>query len=147
MKKILLSPWLAIITFALLLTIKISNPFLVDVIKLKYYDYLMRGPAKQSEQIVIANISDKTIEKYGQYPFPRETYSKIIDDLYSHRAGVIGNTIIFSEPDRFNTDKNLTATLKQHPIILSQTLSTQSKPNQNIRKTGVAIVGDGKTTQ
>ena len=147
MKKILLSPWLAIITFALLLTIKISNPFLVDAIKLKYYDYLMRGPAKQSEQIVIANISDKTIEKYGQYPFPRETYSKIINDLYLHRVGVIGNTIIFSEPDRFNTDKNLTATLKQHPIILSQTLSTQSKPNQNIRKTGVAIVGDGKTTQ
>jgi len=147
MKKILLSPWLAIITFALLLTIKISNPFLVDAIKLKYYDYLMRGPAKQSEQIVIANISDKTIEKYGQYPFPRETYSKIINDLYLHRVGVIGNTIIFSEPDRFNTDKNLTATLKQHPIILSQTLSTQSKPNQNIRKTGVAIIGDGKTTQ
>jgi adenylate cyclase len=147
MKKILLSPWLAIVTFGILLTVKLSDPFLVEAIRLKFYDSLMRGPEKHSQQIVIANISDKTLEKYGQYPFPRETYAKIIKDLYDHHAGVVGSTILLPEPDRFHTDNVLADTLTKYPVVLSQTVNSGTKSNSDTRRTGVAIIGDGKATQ
>jgi adenylate cyclase len=145
--KVLLSPWLAIATVLLLLSVKLMNPFLVDSMKLKYYDYLMLGEPIKSEQIVVANIGEKAIEKYGQYPFPRETYSKIISDLYGANAGIVGSTILMSEPDRMGTDGVLSDTLKQYPVVLSQTLVEDCpKDIRPPRRTGIAVVGDGQPT-
>jgi adenylate cyclase len=145
--KVLLSPWLAVATLLLLLTVKLMNPFLVDSMKLKYYDYLMLGEPIKSEQIVVANIGEKAIEKYGQYPFPRETYSKIISDLYGANAGLVGSTILMPEPDRMGTDGSLANTLKEYPVVLSQTLVEDCpKDNRPPRRTGIAVVGDGQPT-
>ena len=145
--KVLLSPWLAVATILLLLSVKLMNPFLVDSMKLKYYDYLMLGEPVKSEQIVIANIGEKAIEKYGQYPFPRETYSKIISDLYGANAGLVGSTILMPEPDRMGTDGSLANTLKQYPVVLSQTLVEDcAKDIRPPRRTGIAVVGDGQPT-
>jgi len=146
LRNILLSPWLALITFSILLTIKFANPVFVDAVKLKFYDALMVSKPIQSDQIVLANISEKTLEKYGQYPFPREVYSKIVSDLYNSGAGVVGNTILFPERDRFNTDDSFSRTLKEYPVVLSQTVADCTRSNANTRRTGVAVVGDGKPT-
>jgi adenylate cyclase len=145
--KVLLSPWLAVATVLLLLSVKLMNPFLVDSMKLKYYDYLMLGEPVKSEQIVVANIGEKAIEKYGQYPFPRETYSKIISDLYGANAGIVGTTILMPEPDRMGTDGSLADTLNKYPVVLSQTLTNECvKDIRPIRRTGIAVVGDGQPT-
>ena len=145
--KVLLSPWLAVATILLLLSVKLMNPFLVDSMKLKYYDYLMLGEPVKSEQIVVANIGEKAIEKYGQYPFPRETYSKIISDLYGANAGLVGSTILMPESDRMGTDRVLADTLKEYPVVLSQTLVEDCpKDTRPPRRTGIAVVGDGQPT-
>lgn len=146
--KGLLSPWLALATVALLLAIKLSNPYLVDAMKLKFYDYLMLGKPVASEQIVVANIGEKAIEKYGQYPFPREVYSKIITDIYGRGAGIVGSTILMPEHDRFGTDNVLSDTLKQYPVVLSQAVTSDcgSKQNRSPQTTGVAVIGDGQST-
>jgi adenylate cyclase len=145
--KVLLSPWLAIATVLLLLSVKLMNPFLVDSMKLKYYDYLMLGEPVKSEQIVVANIGEKAIEKYGQWPFPREVHAKIISDLYGANAGIVGSTILMPEPDRMGTDRVLADTLKQYPVVLSQTLVEDCPKDTRLpRRTGIAVVGDGQPT-
>lgn len=145
--KILLSPWLTVATLLLLLSVKLMNPFLVDSMKLKYYDYLMLGEPVQSEQIVVANIGEKAIEKYGQWPFPREVHAKIISDLYGANAGLVGSTILMPEPDRMGTDGSLANTLKEYPVVLSQTLVEDcAKDIRPPRRTGIAVVGDGQPT-
>ena len=145
--KVLLSPWLAIATVLLLLSVKLMNPFLVDSMKLKYYDYLMLGEPIKSEQIVVANIGEKAIEKYGQWPFPREVHAKIISDLYGANAGIVGTTILMPEPDRMGTDGSLADTLNKYPVVLSQTLTDECvKDTRPTRRTGIAVVGDGQPT-
>ena len=146
-KKILLSPWLAVFTVAILFYVKLMDPFMVESTRLKFYDYLMLDRPVQSEQIVVANIGEKTLEKYGQYPFPRDTYAKIHEDLYNSGAGIVGSTIMFPEKDRFNGDSALAKSLSDYPVVLSQTLSTDcSKSSSGLKHTGVAVVGDGKST-
>lgn len=145
--KVLLSPWLAVATLLLLLSVKLMNPFLVDSMKLKYYDYLMLGEQIKSEQIVVANIGEKAIEKYGQWPFPREVHAQIISDLYGANAGLVGSTVLMPEPDRMGTDRVLADTLKQYPVVLSQTLVEDcAKDIRPPRRTGIAVVGDGQPT-
>ena len=147
-KTLLLSPWLALITFAVLLTVKLANPYLVESTRLKFYDYLMLGSPTQSEQIVTVNIGEKAIEKYGQWPFPREVHAKIINDLYSRGAAVVGSTVLMPERDRMGTDRVLADTLNQYPVVLSQTVSDScSRVSATIRKTGVAVIGDGEATE
>ena len=148
MKKILLSPWLALFTFALLLTFKLQDPYLVEATRLKFYDYIMLDKAKQSEQIVVINLGEKSIEKYGQWPFPREVHAKILDEIYSRRAALVGSTILMLEPDRMGTDSALADTLNKYPVVLSQTVSDScSRVSTTIRKTGVAVIGDGEATE
>ena len=146
-KKGLLSSWLALLTFAILLYVKIQDPFMAEAMRLKFYDYLMLGDPKQSEQIVVANIGEKALEKYGQYPFPRDTYAKIHSDLYNAGAGLVGTTILYPEPDRFGHDTTLQQSLSSHPVVLSQTLVADcSKSSAPSVRTGVAVVGDGQPT-
>jgi adenylate cyclase len=139
---------LALITFAVLLTVKLANPYLVESTRLKFYDYLMLGSPTQSEQIVTVNIGEKAIEKYGQWPFPREVHAKIIGDIYGRGATLVGSTILMPESDRMGTDRVLADTLNQYPVVLSQTVSDScSRASATIRRTGVAVVGDGEPTE
>ena len=146
-KKVLLSPWLALFTFGILLWVKLSDPYMVESTRLKFYDYLMLGSPTQSEQIVTVNIGEKAIEKYGQWPFPREVHAQIINDLYSRGAALVGSTILMPEPDRMGTDRDLADTLSQYPVVLSQTVSDSCKGTQNIARTGVAVIGDGQPSE
>lgn len=145
--KILLSPWMAVFTFAILLMVKMQDPFLVETARLKYYDYIMLDEPTQSEQIVVVNIGEKAIETYGQWPFPREVHAEIIEGLYGRGAALVGSTILMPESDRLGTDGVLQNTLSQYPVILSQTVSNQcSRDSSSIRRTGVAVIGDGLAT-
>jgi len=147
-KKILLSPWLALFTFALLLAFKLQDPYLVEATRLKFYDYIMLDKAKQSEQIVVINLGEKSIEKYGQWPFPREVHAKIIDEVYDRGAALVGSTVLMLEPDRMGTDSVLSDSLNKYPVVLSQTVSDScSRVSTTIRKTGVAVIGDGEATE
>ena len=147
-RSIALSPWMALITFAILLTFKLQDPYLVEAARLKFYDYIMLDKSKQSEQIVIINLGEKSIEKYGQWPFPREVYAEILDDLYGRGAALVGSTILMPEPDRMGTDRALADALSQYPVVLSQTVSDScSRVGATIRRTGVAVVGDGEATE
>lgn len=147
-KTALLSPWLALLTFALFAVVKLQDPYLVEAARLKFYDYLMLSSPKQSEQIVVANIGEKAIEKYGQWPFNRQIHSQIVSDLYGSGAGLVGSTVMFPENDRFGGDQKFAETLSQYPVVLSQTVSdTCARDSSTIRRTGVAVVGDGSPTE
>jgi len=89
LKKILLSPWTALLTLALVVGIRIADPTFVENVRLKYFDELITSKAPTENNIYTVNIDEDTITKYGQYPFPRDVYAKIIEDLYKRNAGLV----------------------------------------------------------
>lgn len=122
--KLLLNPWLSLLTLSLVIALRVSDPSFVESVRLRYYDTLIAGQEKSiSENVVIANIDDAALTKNGQWPFPRDTNAGIIEELYQHGAGLVVWNIIMSEPDRFNGDDTLVNTLKTYPVILSKTPS------------------------
>jgi adenylate cyclase len=108
----------------------------------------MLDKPKQSEQIVIVNIGEEAITKYGQWPFPREIHAKIISDLYRSGAVLVGTTVMFPDADRFQGDAELAKALTQYPVVLSQTVLAACSSSTTIthRRTGVAVIGDGQPT-
>ncbi len=83
------SPWTAIITLILILTVRIADPAFVESVRLRYFDTLITGKTATQNNIYTANIDEKSLEQYGQWPFPRDVYGRIIQDLYDRGAGLV----------------------------------------------------------
>ena len=119
MKKILLSPWTALLTLALVLGIRITDPSFVESVRLRYFDTLITAKAPTPNNIYTVNIDEATLDKYGQWPLPRAEYANIIRDLYKRGAGLVVFDILMPEKDRTGGDSTLGQTLSQYPVVLS----------------------------
>ena len=136
--KRLLSPWWALLTLGLLVY-AFSNPSnFLQSIKLNYFDQLIVNQEPTQNNIFVAEIDDATLDKYGQYPFPRQIYSDIIKDLYDKGAGLVVWNIMMPEVDRLGGDAELAETMLALPVILASRPSDKTK-NEPINP-GAAII-------
>jgi adenylate cyclase len=127
MKKILLSPWTALITLALIITVRFVDPSFVESVRLRYFDQLITSQPKVDVPVHTVDIDEAALDKYGQFPFPRGTYAQIIKDLYDRGAGLVVFNVLMPESDRFKEDGQLAAILKQYPVVLPSVASTTGK--------------------
>ena len=112
MKKILLSPWTALLTLVLVVGIRIADPTFVESVRLRYFDTLITSKAPTDNNIYTVNIDETALDKYGQWPLPRAEYAKIIKDLYDRGAGLVVLNVLMAEPDRTGGDAVLGSALK-----------------------------------
>ena len=138
-KKLLVSPWTALITLAIILAVTLQGPTFVESVRLRYFDTLISDKAPTQNNIYTVNIDEATLDKYGQWPFKRDKYANLIGDLYSRNAGLVVWTVMMPEADRQGGDAALALELEDHPVILTNMPSEKSK---NIpRKPGSAVIG------
>ena len=127
LKKILTSPWTALLTLALVVGVRIADPTFVESVRLRYFDTLITAKEPTFNNIVTVNIDEASLDKYGQWPLPRARYSEIVRDLYSRGAGLVVLNILMPEPDRTGGDNILGQTLKEFPVVLSSTPAQKTK--------------------
>ena len=141
LKKILLSPWTALLTLALVVGIRIADPSFVESVRLRYFDTLVTQPraVPAPDNIVTVNIDEAALDKYGQWPLPRVNYAEIIEDLYRRNAGLVVLNVLMADRDRTGGDRDLAAALKQYPVILPSVPSDRTKNAP--RTPGSAILG------
>jgi adenylate cyclase len=137
-KKILLSPWTAVLTLALVLGIRIADTSFVESVRLRYFDQLIINKVPTQNNIYTVNIDEATLDKYGQWPLPRNQYGELIEEIYSRNAGLVVWNILMPESDRNGKDGDLAYTLNQRPVILSSVPGTKSKNPP--RQVGVSIM-------
>ena len=133
------SPWTAIITLILILTVRIADPAFVESVRLRYFDTLITGKTATQNNIYTVNIDEKSLEQYGQWPFPRDVYAKIIKDLYNRGAGLVVFNVLMPEPDRSGKDATLAETMRNYPVVLSNVPAQQTKNEPRVP--GSAVLG------
>ena len=138
-KKILLSPWTALVTLALIVGIRAADPAFVESVRLRYFDTLITGRAEQPVNIFTADIDEAALDKYGQWPLSRSVYADIVRDLYRRGAGLVVLNVLMSETDRLGGDAALASAMKEFPVVMSSVPSGATK-NQP-RQPGAAILG------
>ena len=126
-KKILLSPWTALLTLVLVLGIRVADPTFVESVRLRYFDTLITSKAPTENNIYTVNIDEASLDKYGQWPLPRAEYAKIVKNLYDRGAGLVVLNVLMAEPDRTGGDAVLSSALKTYPIILGSVPSAKTK--------------------
>ncbi len=145
--KWLYSGWAVVVTICLLTTLKIYDPTPLQSLRLQTFDALQSlDEVKESNEVAIINIGEKSLQQWGQWPWPRQNFAQLIHDIRQNNAGMIGMTVMFPEADRFGGDEVLASWLKGNGIVLSQTPSTRG-----VRSTGPHIgtgtIGPSNPTQ
>ena len=139
LKKALLSPWTALLTLALVLSIRITDPVFVESIRLRYFDTLITSKAPTQNNIITINIDEAALDHYGQWPLKRSEYAKIIEGLYDRGAGLVVFNVLMPESDRLGGDAALAETLKKYPVVLANMPGNKEKNTP--RAPGSAVLG------
>ena len=89
------SGWAVVVTICLLTTIKIFDPTPLQSLRLQTFDALQNlDEVKQSDEVVIINIGEKSLQQWGQWPWPRQNFAQLIHDIRQNNGGMIGLTVI-----------------------------------------------------
>jgi len=113
--KWLYSGYAVAISIVLLLALRVVDPTPLQSLRGQVFDsYQQLDKVVQSEDVILLNIGEKSLAKYGQYPFPRQYYAQMVVDVAMKNGGVMGWTIMFPEIDRFQGDESFAGMMKQN---------------------------------
>ena len=132
--------WHVLITLALLIAIRIIDPFMLESARLSYFDSLQRNQdVNVSEQIVLVDIDEKTLDQFGQYPIPRKVMADEIDKI---DGSLIAFNILFSEEDRMGGDEYFADILGWKNSVVAIAPSNRTNTDYRPPRIGTATFGD-----
>jgi len=125
-----------LITIALLVSVRIADPKLVEQFRLNYFDSLQYLQEPVDSGIVLVDIDEKSLEQFGQFPFPRDIYAQELSKNGALSLYVMNMS--FTEADRFGGDEDLANVMNLREVILS------SIPTNVTNKGDKPFLGFGK---
>lgn len=98
-KKVILTGVIFAVLSAILVMSKIEPLVQLDRIS---YDFMLRGlgEAEPHPDILIVDIGEDSLSRYGQWPWPRDLIAKLLDTVRDGEPQFVGVDILFPEPDR-----------------------------------------------
>jgi len=98
--------------------------------RVRDFYFKFRGPQKASDDVVIVDIDERSIKELGQWPWERDKFAQILNNLTASGSGIIGLDIVFSEADK-TSPKRLAKKwgiddkeMPDYDLILSQTIAS-----------------------
>ena len=95
----------------LLIALKIVNPSFIKSISFISFDLYQKAfpLEKQDSNVVIIDIDEKSLGKFGQFPWSRSVFAKIIDQVNTSEPKAIGFDIFFTEKDKQSPEEVIKA--------------------------------------
>jgi len=111
------------ILLILLITIKIINPpFIKSISNLSFELYQKAFTLeKKDTDVIIIDIDEDSLGKFGQFPWSRSVFAKILDQLNTSNPKAIGFDIFFAEKDKQSPEE----IIKSYNLIPSDMIDLQ----------------------
>ena len=128
---------ISLLVVIVLAAIKIWNPLPIQLLEMKSLDLLLTSKeVTTNEDVVIIEVSDKTLDKLGQWPLDRKIFADKIMQLREYGAGLIVMPILFSEADRSGHDKEFADAIATGGVVIAQTPTNQNQKPDAVRRGG-----------
>jgi adenylate cyclase len=84
--------------------LRIADPPAIEELRLRVFDtyQVIQPRVKTAKPVTIVDIDEKSLAKYGQWPWPRTRIADLVTRLNQLGAVVTAFDIVFPEPDRLN---------------------------------------------
>src|ERR1700681_934712 len=85
-----------------LAALRIADSAVIEELRVRTFDTFQRidPRVKTARPVVIVDIDEKSLAKFGQWPWPRTRIADMIVNLPQLGAVVIAFDVVFAEPDR-----------------------------------------------
>jgi len=95
----------------LLIALKIINPSFIKSISYISFDLYQKvfPLEKQDSNVVIIDIDEKSLSKFGQFPWSRNVFAQIIEKVSATEPKAIGFDIFFTEKDKQSPEEIIKA--------------------------------------
>ena len=97
------------------------------------HDYLSQTihSPPQSGEVAILDIDEVSLQRYGQWPWPRTVLADVTTQLFNSGVKVVAFDVVFPESDRTSTsdvdhDQYFAHSFQQGPVVLGCFLNTES---------------------
>ena len=89
-----------------LAVLRVADPAPVQELRVRVFDTFQRiePRVKTARPVTIIDIDEKSLAKYGQWPWPRTRIADMVINLSRLGAAAIALDVLFPEPDRLNPD-------------------------------------------
>ena len=132
------STWAVVVSVIILLALKVYNPIPLQTLQLKTFDlYQKFGNNYKSKSLVLIDISDNSLNKYGQWPWKRDQLGRAVIKAYQNGAALVFLNVVFVHKDRLGGDEMFLKMISKYPIILTET--SQAKNLKSIERKALAI--------
>ena len=91
---------------AALAFLRVADPAPLEELRLRAFDFfqVLQPRVAAQRPVVIVDIDEQSLRKYGQWPWPRTRIAELVTRLTEAGALVIAFDVIFPEPDRLSPD-------------------------------------------
>ena len=95
----------------LLIVLKNINPNFIKSISFLSFDMYQKvfTKSKKNSGVIIIDIDEKSLGKFGQFPWSRSVFAKIIENVSATNPKAIGFDVFFSEKDKQSPDEIISA--------------------------------------
>ena len=100
--------------------IRIADPEIVEVLRLKYFDVLQKKYPRSTDgqtYSVIVDIDEKSLREIGQWPWSRTVLADLFKKSKESGMLVLGLDVLFAEKDRTSPDLISQDLEKRNPKI------------------------------
>ncbi len=103
-RKIGLGRAVCLVMLAGLVMLRVWDPLPLRVVRLRTFDFYQRMAPFQPKihPVVIADIDERSLKTYGQWPWPRTLLAALVTKLTKLGAAAIGFDVMFPEADRMS---------------------------------------------
>ena len=116
------STWAVVVSVIILLALKVYNPIPLQTLQLKTFDlYQKFGNNYQSKSLVLIDISDNSLNLYGQWPWKRDQLGRAVIKAYQNGAALVFLNVVFVHKDRLGGDEMFLKMISKYPVILTET--------------------------
>ncbi|PLX33082.1 MAG: adenylate/guanylate cyclase domain-containing protein [Hyphomicrobiales bacterium] len=88
--------------------LRVADPPLLKQLRLMVFDNYQRlSPRSPSpdKPVLIIDIDDASLERIGQWPWPRNTLARLLEKIRISGAAAVGIDFVFPEPDRLSPEQ------------------------------------------
>ena len=100
--------------------LRVADPEIVEVLRLKYFDALQRQNPRNTDgqtYSVIIDIDEKSLKEIGQWPWPRTVLAELFEKSGDAGMLVLGLDVLFAEKDRTSPTLIAKDLKKKYPNI------------------------------
>jgi CHASE2 domain-containing sensor protein len=107
--------WLGIAVSALFAALMLlPDPGPLPAMRLAAFDYyqVWLPRERESAPAIIIAVDDESLNRVGQWPWPRDVVARLIDRIAARHPAAIAVDLLFTEPDRSSPER-IAQTLRQ----------------------------------